>query len=199
MKKFFVFALMGMIMVSSMAYAAEPSWLSSDAIDALSNVPGFTFDYDEMDDRLGVYVSGKAAEYQSGDAYLNPLLEAYGSDAMFFEIVCTGEDKYDQAMTGAIFLIDGTRYIFEVSADLQNKGFTYLPVGKTAAEMIHAITASTNPIKVRYEYPSGKVDFEMTAFQIKQLGNLFAAFEAAGGTSIPIFDMIDLAQPVTIR
>lgn len=199
MKKIVTIMLMGMFMLGSVAQASAPSWLSDEAIDILSNVSGFTFDYDEMDDRLGVYVSGKAADYQSGDAYLNSMLEGYGSDALLFEIVCASDSKFTETMTGAIFLVDGTRYIFEIPTDLMGSGFAYLAVGETAADMIRAIVASTNPVKVRYEYSSGNVDFEMSSFQIEVLGNLFTAFEAVGGTKLALFNVIETAQPVIVR
>lgn len=198
MRKIFVMLLILSLSFGSVANAS-PVWLSDEAISILSSVPGFTFDYDEMDDHLGVYVSGKPADYQSGDAYLNPLLEGYGSDALFFQIVCASDSKFSETMTGAIFLVDGTRYVFEVPADVLGSGFAYFPVGKTAADMIRSIIASTNPVKVRYEYRSGNVDFEMSAVQIEELGKLFTAFDAVGGTEIPIFEMMELAQPVIVR
>lgn len=199
MKRLFVFVLVAVLALGSVAYAAEPPWLSKEAIEILRSVPGYTFDYDEMDDRLGVYVSGKANEYLSGDGYLNPLLEGYGRDMLLLEIVCGSDSKFYETMTGVIVLVDGVRYIFEIPAEMQTNEFTYIPVGETAAAMIRAITSSANPVKVRYEYNSGNVDFEMTASQIRELGKLFAAYEAIGGMDQEFIKILETVQPVIVR
>lgn len=198
MKKLFAMLLILSLFIGSVAYAS-PAWLSDEKIEILSNLQGFTFDYDEMDDRLGVYVSGKAADYQSGDGFFNLMLEGYGSEILLLEIVCASDSKFQETMTGIIVLVDGVRYIFEIPADMQSNEFTYIPVGEAAASMIRAISASTNPVKVRLEFRSGNVDFEMTTLQIESMNTLFTAYEAVGGMDQEVISIMDAMQPVIIR
>ena len=198
MKKLFATLLILSLIFASVAYAS-PAWLGEEQIDILSNLPGFTFEYDEMDYKLGVYVSGKSTDYQSGDGFLNLLLEGYGSDMLLLEMVCASDSKFQETMTGIIVLVDCVRYVFDIPVDQQTNEFTYIPVGETAASMIRTIIASSSPVKVRYEYRSGNVDFEMTSLQIKAVGELFAAYEAIGGMDQAFIAMVETIQPVTIR
>lgn len=198
MKKTFAILLTLSLAFGTIAYAS-PAWLSDETIEVLSNVPGFDYAYDDMYDRMTVSPTDVLAAYQSGDGILNPRIEGYGSDMLVYAMVFTSESKYYESITGIIILVDGVRYIFEIPADQLSGQFTMVPVGETAATMIKAIIASSNPVKVRCEYNSGNVDFEMTDFQIAGLKNLYAAYEAVGGPDQEFFSMAEFLQPVIVR
>lgn len=196
MKKTLAALMVLILCIGSVAHAA-PDWLSEETIETLSSIPGFVYEYDIMEDRMRV-MPASLLECTHQDGLLFPSIESYETD-LFFSIEFASKSKIQESITGAIFLVGNTRYYIEIPPEYQEAGSAYTDIGKTGASMITDILRSALPVKVRLQYKSGNVDFEMSDYQVNAFGKLFAAYQSIGGMEQSVIPGIDIVYPITVK
>lgn len=181
----------------TIAYA-EPTWMSSDTIATLESIPGFTFEYDEMDDTISVFPSNSITDYLAGDGMIAPKVEGMSGVSMF-SLLLASDSKFNEAITGVIILVDGVRYEYKPDASTLSPGMCTLPIGNTGADMTRAMITSEGEVKIRLQHNSGNVDFVLNDIQRQTITALFEAYESIGGFKQDIITSIDRTFPLTVR
>lgn len=199
MKKTLILLLAMLFVFGSVAHAAGPTWMNPEDAAVLENIKGFFYEYDEMEDVVYVYPPESLLKnYISGDGILMPKLATIYENVMY-EFTVGSNSKFSYALTGMLFLVDGVRYECQISQENQTPGLYVMNMGLTGAEMVRAIAASRDPVKVRLYYNSGNVDFTLSNAQVTGIRTLLEAYEKIDGFQqkiIPYFDEMDI---ITVR
>lgn len=199
LKKAMVFLLVGMMALGSVAHAEGPSWMSPEDIAVLESIKGFFYEYDDMEDVVYVYPPESAlADYVAGDGVLMPKFATIYENVMY-EFTVGSSSKFIDTITGMLFLVDGVRYECRILPENQAPGLYVMNMGLVGAEMVRAIAASRDQVKVRLYYVSGNVDFTLSNTQVAGIKTLLEAYEKIDGFEQEIIPYFDEVDRITIR
>lgn len=199
MKKVAALLLVGMMVLGSVAYAAGPSWMRPEDAAVLEDIQGFFYEYDEMDDVVYVYPPESALiDYVAEDGVLMPKLATIYENIVY-EFTIGSNSKFLDTITGMLVLVDGVRYECQILPENQAPGLYVMNMGVVGAEMVRAIAASHDPVKVRLYYDAGRVDFTLTSKQVAGVKTLLEAYEKIDGFGQEIIPFIDQVDRITVR
>lgn len=173
--------------------------LPDDVAEALSGLAGFAWSYDEMEDWFLLAPADNAA-YYVGDEYIIPQL-FYADGLLQFRLQAgTDDDDHSfEVLSGLLVLVDGTRYHMECNDwDTWNTGL--ISLGNTGFEMIRAIAAVKDPVKVRLYFDEG-IDCTMTEEQVAGIRALWEVYEEVMGPwqDPAVFRENDRVNPITVK